>query len=203
METPATPVYIQIEKRKAYTAFIVETLCAVLIFFVTLFIAVPLIRSEGFTAIPIFALVLCGITFLALILVMISFLGFTALFKKWAYWRRKRWNNIFLFAGFTLGFGIAIALYFFPIEAANYRVLYRVGVTLDLLASLSYALKGLFSLLFTKVQPVYVADKLVYPDGLQHDNAEFTKPDAHIGPTKIDPDQVIEVDAVDKKDRRS
>lgn|GEM_PF-6725999 len=203
METPATPIYLTIEKRKAYTAFIVETLCAILIYFVTLFIGVTDLKKNGMGFVPIFCFTLSGITFLAELLILVGYLSFTVLFKKWAYWRRKRWNNIFLFAGFTLAFGVGIALYFLNIQAPAYLVLYRIAVTIYVLACLSYALKGLFSLLFAKTQAVYMADKAIYPDGLSHDNAEFHGPTPKDAATKIDPDQVIEVDAVDKKDRRS
>jgi hypothetical protein len=200
METPATPIYLTLEKRKAYSALIVETLCAILIYFVTLFLGIPDLTKNGMSFRPTLAFCLCAITFLAEVLIMLAYLSFTKLFKKWAYWRRKRWNNIFLFAGFTLAFGVAIALYFFDIQAPNYLVLYRFGVTLYALAALSYALKGLFSLLFTKAQAVYMADKAIHPDGLNHDNAEFRQPEDKAIKTKVDPDQVIEVDVVDKKD---
>jgi hypothetical protein len=52
METPATPIYLTLEKRKAYSALIVETLCAILIYFVTLFLGIPDLTKNGMSFRP-------------------------------------------------------------------------------------------------------------------------------------------------------
>jgi hypothetical protein len=68
--------------------------------------------------------------------------------------------------------------------------------------ALSYALKGLFSLLFYQSPSGFIwRIKPFIPMGLNHDNAEFSQPeDKAIKNKKSTPDQVIEVDVVDKKD---